>query len=96
MADYLSFAGGIPFSDPESSDSEEELNIAELTLEEEPKVQFNNLVVAVESLATAPISAPEVSKKWPRDIAPDEEELIEGSGLFVKRLWSPRCLDTKK
>ena len=85
MADYLSIAGGIPLSDPESSDSEGELNVAELAPEEEPEVQFNNPDVAVESLAIAPILAPEASRKQPRDIAPDEEKLIEGNGLFVKR-----------
>ena len=85
MADYLSFVGGIPLSDPESSDSEEELNVAELTLEEEPEVQFNNPDVVMESQATAPISALEAYRKRPLDIVSDEEELIEGSGLFVKR-----------
>ena len=84
MADYLSFADGIPLLDTESSDSEGELNVAELTLEEEPIVQFNNPSVVTESLATAPTPASEASKKHPQDIAPDEEELIEGSGLFVK------------
>ena len=84
MVDYLSFTGSIPISDTESSDSEEELNFAELSLEEEPMVQFKNLSVDVESLATAPVPTLEPSKKYPRDVAPDEEELIEGSGLFVK------------
>ena len=84
MADYLSIAGGIPLSDPESSDSEEELNIAELALKEELEAQFNNLDMVTESLATTPIPALEVSRKQPRDITPDEEELIEGSGLFVQ------------
>ena len=69
MADYWSFADGIPLSDPESSDSEEELNVAELTLEEEPEVQFNNPNIAAESLATTPIPTSEASKKWPWDIA---------------------------
>ena len=47
-------------------------------------VQVNNLNVDSESLATAPLPTLEVSKKHPRDIALDEKELIEGSGLFVK------------
>ena len=38
MADYLSFAGGILILDFESSDLEQELNVADLTLEEEPMV----------------------------------------------------------
>ena len=43
MADYLSFAGRIPISNAESSDSDEELNMTGLTLdEEEPEVHFNN------------------------------------------------------
>ena len=35
MADYLSFTDGIPISDAKSLDSEQELNVADLTLEEE-------------------------------------------------------------
>ena len=58
MADYLSFTGGIPISDFESLDSEQELNIADLALEEEPEVQFNNPDVATESLTIAPVTAP--------------------------------------
>ena len=85
MDDYLSFVGGIPISDAESSDSDEELNVADLTLDEEPKVHFNNPNTESENLATAPVSNPEVSRKRPRDVALDEEELIEGSGLFAKR-----------
>ena len=42
MANYLSFAGGIPLLDTESLESEEELNVADLALEEEPIVHFNN------------------------------------------------------
>ena len=38
MADYLSFTGSIPLLDPEFLDSKEELNVAELALEEEPEV----------------------------------------------------------
>ena len=68
MVDYLSFAGGIPISDFESSDSEQELNVADLTLEEEPMVQFNNLNVKSESMATAHLPAPEASRKRPRDV----------------------------
>ena len=96
MADYLSFAGVIPLSDPESSDSKEELNVVELALEEELEVQFNNLDVTAETLATTPILAPEASRKWPRDIAPDVEELIEGSGLYIKCPRISRCPDSKK
>ena len=95
MADYLSFAGGIPILDSESSNSEQKLNVADLTLEEEPIVQFNNSILELKSLATAPLPIPEASRKHPRDIASDEK-LIKGSGLFIKRPWIPRCLDTKK
>ena len=43
MADYLSFADGVPISDPVSSDSEEDLDISGVNLdEEEPEVQFND------------------------------------------------------
>ena len=38
----------------------------------------------------------EASRKRTRDVAPDEEELIEGSGLFVKRPHIPECPDTRK
>ena len=48
------------------------------------------------SLATTPIPTPEVSRKRPQDITPDEEELIEGSGLFVKRLRIPGYPDIRK
>ena len=85
MVDYFLFVGRISISDIEYSHSKEELNVADLTLEEKPVVQFNNPNVAAESLATAPLLIPEASRKRPRDIAPDEEELIEGSGLFMKR-----------
>ena len=86
MADYLSFASGIPISDVESSDSDEELNVADLTLDKEKlEVHFNNPSTESENLATAPVLDLEVSRKRPRDVAPDEEELIEGNGLFMKR-----------
>ena len=91
MADYLSFADGITISDPvssDSSDSKEELNVSGLNLdEEEPEVQFNDLCIESEDMAVAPILNPEASRKRPRDDddAQDEEELIEGSGLFAKR-----------
>ena len=39
---------------------------------------------------------PKVSRKRPRDVAPDKEELIEGSGLFVKCPRIPGCPDTRK
>ena len=55
MADYLFFAGGIPISDAESSGSDEELNVKDLTVEEEPEVQFNPSIES-EDLATAPVS----------------------------------------
>ena len=96
MADYLLFAGRIPISDFESSDSEQELNIIDLALEEEPEVQFNNPDVVAESLAMAPVPTPKVSRKRPLDIAPDEEELIEDSDLFMKRPHIPGCPDMKK
>ena len=69
--------------------------MADLTLEE-PIVQFNNPSLESKSLATAPLPAPEASRKCPRDVAQDEEELIEGSGLFIKRPHIPGCPDTKK
>ena len=96
MADYLSFAGRIPISNSESSDSKQELNMVDLTLEEEPIVQFNNPNVDSESLATALVPVLEASRKRSRDLAPDEEELIKGSGLFVKLPWIPECPDTRK
>ena len=88
MADYLSFADGITISDPVSSDSEEELNVSGVNLdEEEPEVRFNDPCIESEDLVIAPISNPEASRKRPRDDDDDqdEEELIEGSGLFAKR-----------
>ena len=94
MADYLSFAGGIPLSNIGSSNFEEELNVSDLALEEESVIQFNNPEVAAESLAITLVHILEVSKKHPRDVAPDEEELIEGSGLFVKRPHLLECPDT--
>ena len=87
MADYLLFTDGITILDPVSSDSEEELNVSGLNLdEEEPEVRFNDPCIESEDLAVAPISNPEASRKRPRDDddAQDEEELIEGSGLFAK------------
>ena len=97
MADYLFFAGGIPISDAESSDSNKELNVTGLIIEEEePEVQFNNPNIESENLVTTRVSDPEVSRKRPRDMAPDEEELIEGSGLFAKHSRIPGCLDMKK
>ena len=71
--------------------------MADLTLEEEePTSQFDNLNVESESLVTAPIPAPEVSRKRPWNVAPDEEELIKGSGLYVKRPQIPGCSDSRK
>ena len=70
--------------------------MADLSLEEKPEVQFNNPNVVAESLATAPVPAPDVSRKRAWEFAPNEEELIEGSGLFVKRPQILGCPDMKK
>ena len=70
--------------------------MADLSLEEEPAVQFNNPNIESKDLETAPMPDSEVSKKCPRDDAQDEEELIEGSGLFTKRPCIPGCPDMKK
>ena len=97
MADYLSFADGVPISDPASSDSDEELNISEINLdEEEPEVRFNDPNADLEVLATSSITDPDVSQKRPRDEVESEEELIEGSGLFAKRPRIPGCPDMKE
>ena len=102
MADYLSFADGVPISDPVSSDSDEELNLTDLTLDEEPEVRFNDPDLSMENLATAPVPAPEsstdpkVGQKYPRDDAQSEEELIEGSGPFAKRPRILGCPNMKK
>ena len=85
MADYLSFADGVLISDPASSDSDEELNISGINLdEEEPEVQFNDPNADLEVLATVPLTDLDSSRKHPRDDVEHEEELIEGSGLFAK------------
>ena len=55
MADYLSFVSRIPLSDIESSDSDKDLNVMDLTLEEEPVIHFNRLGDGAENLATTPI-----------------------------------------
>ena len=66
MADYLSFVGGITISDPVSSDSEEELNVSGLNLdEEEPEVRFNDPNANSEVLATAPLTDLDSSRKRP-------------------------------
>ena len=39
---------------------------------------------------------PEASRKYPRNDAQNEKELIEGSGLFMKRARIPGCLDMKR
>ena len=56
MADYLSFAGGIPLSDTESSNSEEELNVSDLAIEEElPQYQtFEDVPLLTYPLQIAP------------------------------------------
>ena len=95
MADYLSFIGGVLISDLVSSDSDEELNVTGLSLDEEPEVRFNDPGVDSEDLATAPFTNPKASRKRPRDDAQDEEELIEGSGFFAKRTRILGCSDMK-
>ena len=75
MADYLSFADGVPISDPASSDSDEELNISGINLdEEEPEVRFNDPNVESESLVVAPISNPGASRKQPREDDDDAQD----------------------
>ena len=70
MADYLFFVGGVPISVSESSDSDEELNVIGLTLdEEEPEVLFNNPSTESQNLATTPMPDPKVLRKRPRDDA---------------------------
>ena len=96
MADYLSFTGEIVLSDTESLDSDKELNVMDLALEEEPVIQFNCLGDASESLVTAMVQVLKASKKRPRDMAPNDEELIEGSGLYIKRPRISGCPDTRK
>ena len=77
MDDYLSFADGVPISYQVSSDSDEELNMTDLTLDEESEVRFNDPDLSMENLATAPVPAPvssldpEVERKHPRDDAQD-------------------------
>ena len=98
MADYLSFADGVPISVPVPSDSDEDFNMEGVDLdEEEPEVRFDDPNITSDDLAVAPPSLPEVSRKRPRDDddAQNEEELIEGSGLFAKRPRIPGCPDMK-
>ena len=77
----------ILLSDDDIQEEEQEQEIADLTLEQKEL-----------DLETNPIEvrAPKSSKKGIRDIDPDEEELGEGSGFFVKRPWILGCLDMKK
>ena len=103
MTDYLSFADGIPLSDPIPADSDEEfymsgVNLDEVEEPEVPEVQFNDPTVEAEDLVTAPTSNPELSRKRPRedDDSQNAEELIEGSGIFVKRPRIPGCPDMKE
>ena len=97
MADYLFFADGVPISDPVSSDSEEDLDISGVNLdEEEPEVRFNDSSIDAEDLAVVPLINPDSSRKRPRDNAEDEEEIFEGSGLFAKRPRIPGCPDMKE
>ena len=66
MVDYLSFADGVPISDPASSDSNEKLNISGINLdEEEPEVRFNDPNADLEVLATVPLTDPDSSRKRP-------------------------------
>lgn len=100
MADYLTFAGGIIISDTESSNSEGEANITDLTVEEEPEVRFNPPTDVTQDLATNQIQrrvpTTEPIRKRPRDVAPNEEELIEGSGLYIKHPRIAGCPDMRK
>ena len=97
MADYLSFADGVPISNPASSDSDEELNMSGINLdEEEPEVRFNDPNADSEVLATVSLTDPDSSRKRPRDDVEYEEELIEGSGLFAKQPRIPGCPDMKE
>ena len=97
MADYLFFADGVPISDPVSSDSEEDLDISGVNLdEEEPEVRFNDPSVDAEDLAAAPQINLNSSRKRPRDSVEDEDEILEGSGLFAKRSRIPGCPDMKE
>ena len=54
MADYLSFVGGIVLLNTESSDFDKELNVKDLSLEEEYVIQFNHPGEVTEILASAP------------------------------------------
>ena len=76
MADYLSFADGVPISVPVPSDSDEDFNMEGVDLDnDEPEVRFNDPDVASDDLAVAPPALPEVSRKRPHDDdgAQDEE-----------------------
>ena len=85
MADYLSFSDGVLILDPVPSDSDEELNISGINLdEEEPEVRFNDPNADLEVLATVSLTDPNSSRKRTWDDVEHEEELIEGSGLFAK------------
>ena len=63
MTDYLLFAGRIPLSDIKFLDSEEELNVLDLALEEEPVIQFNRPGDTTKTLATVPVSILDAFKK---------------------------------
>ena len=97
MADYLSFADGVPISDPVSSDSEEDLDISGMNLdEEEPEVRFNDPSVDAEDLVAASQINLDSSRKCWLDDAEDEEEIFEGSGLFAKRPRISGCPNMKE
>ena len=89
MADFFKFVDGLILSDNEQLESQEQaLEIIDRTQEEEeePEVRFNPPTNNTKDLATIPeeVRALEASRKRARDIYPEEEELGEGSGFFVK------------
>ena len=95
MIDYFAFADRILLYDEE----EEIQEAIDLTQEQEDlEVQTDPQPSTNESLVINPTlkEAPETYKKCSRDKESDEEELIDGSGLFVKFLRILRCLDIKK
>ena len=72
MADYLSFADGIPILDPIPADSDKEFDMSGVNLDEVeepgvPEVRFNDPTVEAEDLVIAPTSSPELSRKRPRE-----------------------------
>ena len=100
MADFFKFTDGLVLSDDEQSEFQEQnLEIVDQTQEEkEPEVWFNPPTNTTKDLAIIPekVRALEASRKRARDINPEEEELREGSGFFVKRPWIFGCSDMRK